>query len=218
MIRRLMYHHHLVSRPNHELIKKVYLKQKGDSLKGDWFRSLQGDFTFMGEVMNDDQIISIPKDEYRKHIKQKVQKAAFLDYLLIKEKSKKKMKALEYKTFGIQQYIISIKFSVKQIRLLFSLRSSCYSAKMNFPKMNRGNLKCIFLCDQQETQIHIFEECQPIRERLDYNTNVKLKYIYGTLDEQLEAIIILEKIDDMRSHMRNNILPGGSVARTQALL
>ena len=165
------------------------------------------------EEMNDDQIISIPKDEYRKLIKQKVQKAAFLDYLLIKERSEKKMKALEYKTFGIQPCIISIKFSVKQIRLLFSLRSSCYSARMNFPKMNRGNLKCIFLCNKPETQIHIFEECQPIRERLDCNTNVKLKYIYGTLDEQLEAILILEKIDDMRSHMRNTILPGGSVAR-----
>ena len=41
MIRRFMYHHHLVTRPNHELINKVYLKQKEDSLKGDWFRSLK---------------------------------------------------------------------------------------------------------------------------------------------------------------------------------
>ena len=127
------------------------------------------------------------------------------------------MKALEYKTFGIQPYIINIKFSVKQIRMLFLLRSSCYSAKMNFSKMNRGNLNCIFLCHQKETQIHILE-CQPIRDRLDCNTNVRQKYIYWTLDEQLEAIIILEKIHYMRSHMRYNILPGGSVARTQALL
>ena len=112
------------------------------------------------------------------------------------------MKALEYKTFGIQPYIISIKSSVKQIRLVFSFRSNCYSVKMNFSKMNRRNLNCIFLCNQQKPQIHIFVECLPIRERLDCNTNMKLKYIYGTLDEQLEAIMILEKIDNMRSHMR----------------
>ena len=105
------------------------------------------------------------------------------------------MKAIEYKTFGNQPYIISMKFSVKQSRLLFSLRSNCYSAKMNFSKINQGNLNCIFLCNQQETKINIFEECQPIRDRLDCNTNVKLKYIYGTLDDQIEAIIILEKIE-----------------------
>ena len=115
-------------------------------------------------------------------------------------------------------YIISSKFSVKQIRLLFSLRSNCYSVKMNFSKIYRGNLNCIFLCNQQETQVHILEECQPITELFDFNTNMKLQYIYGTLNEQLEAIIILEKIDNMRSHMRYNIIPGGSVARTQALL
>ena len=42
----------------------------------------------------------------------KFKKTVFLDNLLIKERSKKKMKALEYKTLGIQPYIISIKFSV----------------------------------------------------------------------------------------------------------
>ena len=69
---------------------------------------------------------------------------------------------------------------------------------MNFPKMNRGNLKCVFLCDQQETQVHIFEDCQPIRDKLDVIPRMRLTYIYGTLDEQLEAILIFEKINDMR--------------------
>ena len=130
--------------------EKVYLKQKGNSLKSDCFKSLQDDFTFMGEVMNDDQITSIPKNEYRKLIKQKVQRAAFLDYLSIKERSNEKMKALKYKTFGSQSFIISIKFSFKQIRLLFSLRSNYYSAKMNFSKMNRGNLNCIFFATKKK--------------------------------------------------------------------
>ena len=53
MIRRLMYHHHILSRNNEELIKKVYLRQKEDSLKGDWIRTLQGDFNFIGENLDD---------------------------------------------------------------------------------------------------------------------------------------------------------------------
>ena len=64
--------------------------------------------------------------------------------------------------------------------------------------MNRGNLKCVFLCDQQETQVHIFEDCQLIRDKLDVIPRMRLTYIYGTLDEQLEAVLIFEKIDDMR--------------------
>ena len=132
MIRRLMYHHYLVTRPNHELIKKVYLKQKEDNLKGDWYRSLKEDFSFIGEEIHDDLINLIPKNEYKKLFKQKVQKAAFEDYLLLKEKSIKKMKALEYKNYGIQPYIISTFFSLKQIKLLFALRSNCYPAKMSF--------------------------------------------------------------------------------------
>ena len=155
MRRIFMYHHLLVTRSNHELIKKVYLNKKDSSLKGDWFKTLEEDFRFIGEVINDDQISSIPRNEYRKIIKQRVQKTAFLSYLTLKQKSKKKMKALEYRTLGIQPYITSSKFSLKQIKLLYALRSNCYAAKINFKKMNRGDLKCIFLCEQDETQPHI---------------------------------------------------------------
>ena len=120
MIRRLMYHHHLVTRSNQELIKKVYLKQKENSLKCDWYRTLDEDFKFIGETINDDQISLIPKCAYKKSIKQKVQHAAFLSYLELKEKSKNKMKHLEYRIFGIHPYITSLKFSLKKIKLLYS--------------------------------------------------------------------------------------------------
>ena len=53
MFRRMMFHQHLLTRNNQELIKKVYLKQKEASIKGDWFRSLQNDFTFIGDEMDD---------------------------------------------------------------------------------------------------------------------------------------------------------------------
>ena len=85
------------------------------------------------------------------------------------------------------------------------MRSNCYPAKMNFKKMHRVDLKCIFLCDQEETQIHIFESCQPIKQKLNILTTMKLSYIYGTLSEQLEAISVFEKINDMRKLMQNSM-------------
>ena len=63
-------------------------------------------------------------------------KSAFQSYLVLKEQSKKKLKSLAYNSFGIQQYTISEKFSLKQIRLFYFLRSKCHPAKMNFKKTN----------------------------------------------------------------------------------
>ena len=74
--------------------------------------------------------------------------------------------------------------------------------------MHKGDLKCIFHCNAEETQYHVFEHCQPIRLKLNITSSTKLDAIYGTLSEQLEAIQIFEKIDDTRNLMKQNILPG----------
>ena len=85
-------------------------------------------------------------------------------------------------------------------------RSKCYPAKMNFKKMNKGDLKCIFLCHQEETQDYIFETCPAIRQKLDFSLSMKLDSIYGDVTEQFKAIQVFEKIDDMRTMMRKELL------------
>ena len=40
-INRLMYHQHLLTRSSNETIKKIYMKQKNDCVKGDWFQLLK---------------------------------------------------------------------------------------------------------------------------------------------------------------------------------
>ena len=39
--RRLMYHHHLITREANETIQKIYYKQKEETYKGDWFDMLK---------------------------------------------------------------------------------------------------------------------------------------------------------------------------------
>ena len=126
-----------------------------------------------------------------------------MSYLEAKERSKKKMHLLQYKTLGIQCYLTDINFSNNEIKLLFSLRSNCYSVKMNFRKMNKGDLKCSFNCDENETQVHVFETCQPIKKKLNLKTSVKLDSIYGTVAEQTSAVSILLKIEIIRKQMKN---------------
>ena len=207
-----MYHHHILSRDNSEIIKKVYLKQKEDACKGDWIHLIRKDFSLLEEDLNEDQISNTPKDVYKKWVKEKVKTAVFKEYLKLKEESKKKLKDLHYEEFAIQPYLTSNEISIEQKQLLFSLRSKCFSAKMNFKKMNKGNLGCRFHCDSEETQNHIFENCQPIKAWV--SEPVKLNDIYGSLEDQIKAIQTLSKIDNVRKVMIEDILPGGLGART----
>ena len=126
------------------------------------------------------------------------------------------MKDLVYKDFKMQPYMNTNTFSTHEINLLFSLRSKCYPAKMNFRKMHRGDLKCSLKCDVQETQCHIFEECEPIRSKLGLSNHPKLKDIYKSLSHQKNAVIVFTKIDLIRRQLIDSILPGGLVARALA--
>jgi hypothetical protein len=214
MVRRIMYLHHIVTRQDSEMIKKVYLKQKQCANKGDWINIVQKDFEFIGEQIDEEEMRNTPRETHRKKIKEKVGKAAFRQLLDMKQISQKKMGDLVYQKLEIQHYMTSSQFKLQEIKLLFSLRSKCYPAKMNFTKLTKGNLKCSFKCDSNETQDHIFEHCDPIKQRISYPFTVNLKHIYGSIEEQLNVIKMLIKIDSIRKLMREDILPGGYSART----
>ena len=134
MIRRLMYHHHILSREDSEIIKKIYLKQKENACKGDWINLIKKDFGFLGEDIQDEVITHTPKDIYRKWVKTKVKNAAFKEYSKLKEESRKKLNSLQYEELEIQPYLESSRFSLEEKQLLYSLRSKCYLAKMNFKR------------------------------------------------------------------------------------
>ena len=138
MIRRLMYHRHILTRDNTEIIKKIYMKQKVNACKGDWIKLIEKDFLFIEEEINEDWISRTGKDEYNSYIKEKVKVAAFNEYIQLKQKCKKKLKYIHYTDFSIQPYLKSNKISLQEKQLLWSLRSKCYPAKSNFSKMNRG--------------------------------------------------------------------------------
>ena len=144
-IRRIMFHHHILTREKSELIQKVYFKQKETKTKGDWLQLIEEDFEFIGEQMDEEKIKSTPKEEYRKLIKEKVEKAAFSQLIELKNRSKTKMKDLHYQKLKMQSYMKNGSFNQEEIRLLFSLWSKSYLAKINYRKMNKGNLICTFL-------------------------------------------------------------------------
>ena len=131
-IRRMMYHYHLITRDDCETVKKVYLKQKESSIKGDWVKTLDKDFQFIKKIQNDDDILKQGKSEYFSHIKEKVEKAAFTLYQNHIKTNKKKMKNISYEHLELQKYLNHPKFGQKEIKLMCLLRSKTHPAKYNF--------------------------------------------------------------------------------------
>ena len=81
----MIFHHHILTINEDETIKKVYLKQKEEKTKGDWYEMLQKDFEFIGEEVNDEGIKNTDKLASKKMVKEKAKKAAFECYIRRKE-------------------------------------------------------------------------------------------------------------------------------------
>ena len=119
--------------------------------------------------LNDEEIKKIPKETYKKMVKNMVNKAAFKEYLAKKE-THKKIKKLEYEQLELQPYLKSKQFSGKERKLLTLLRSRCHPAKNNFKKMYQHNIKCNFGCNEDEDQKHTFMRYEPINKNARKST------------------------------------------------
>ena len=157
--RRLMFHHDILTRDDQETIRKVYMKQKEDPLKGDWFTLLEKDFSFLGINMNEENIRKTPKEQYKKDIMKPIRSSAFTYFMNLKE-THTKLDSIHYNKLELQGYLRSKALTNKEKKLLYLLRSRCFDAKSNFKKLYKNNPYCRFGCLFHEDQIHIFKNCQ----------------------------------------------------------
>ena len=204
MKNRLMYHHHIITREDTETIKKIYNKQKEDPIKGDWVELVKKDFLFLGIEMNESDIKSSSKEEYKKKINQLLYKAAFCEYM--REKAEKsKLEQLQYKTLQLQPYLIEKSFTYKEIYLLYSLRSRAHPAKNNYRKMYNNQIQCSFGCLRDENQQHVFEECMPLKQNLQLKGGVKVADIFGGLKLQKAAMTDFIQIEEKRVEQKKRL-------------
>jgi hypothetical protein len=206
--RRLMFHHEILSRDNDETIKKIYLKQKQHSVKGDWIRLLEKDFDFIGIQMKEEEIEATPKSQYKKHIKALINKAAFT-YLNELKLTHKKLDKVTYSELKVQPYLVSNLLGNTEKTLLYSLRSHCHKSKFNFRKLHKNDLFCTMGCSEIEDQSHIFSKCIPVRSKIKNYEPVTYENIFGPLYEQANTISSLLKIETTRNHLKTHLSPGG---------
>ena len=205
--RRLLFHHEILSRDEDETIRKIYFKQKRDNVKGDWIRLLEKDFAFIGISMDEEEISTISKYEYKRKIKSLVQRAV-LKYLNEEKLKHRKLDSIRYTELKIQPYLSS-QMSNAEKELAYALRSHCHKSKLNFKKLHGSNLNCCLGCPEIEDQSHIFTKCRPVISKLKINQPVSYQDIFGSLNEQLNIISILMNIENTRNHMKIHLSPGG---------
>ena len=81
----------------------------------------------------------------------------------------------------------------------------CYDAKPDFRKLNKRNLRCRLDCQYEESQIHIFQSCQPILDKLGLKEAPSIIHIYGTPVEQKNAIKIFLQFHLMKKQLLQNM-------------
>ena len=166
---RIMYHYHLLTLDKDETIRKIYEKQKQDPTKNDWFQLLKKDFLFIEKEIDENEIKSYSKNQYKLLIKGLIQKAAFKYFLKEKERHSK-MNELSYSELRIQPYLIDNRFTKEERDLMVSLRSRCYDSKNNFKKLYKNDTYCRYGCQSIENQIHFLTQCIPLSDQIPTNT------------------------------------------------
>ena len=160
--RRLSYLHHILTRDENELIRRIYDAQKRKPINDDWYITITGDREDLKMNLDDDQIKIMKKNKFKEHVKNKVKEKA-LNYLNSLKQSHSKVKHIKFNKLEPQKYFFHKEFKLSDIQLLFQLRTRMTDVKINFSK-RYGNLVCEFCEDKEDdTQQHILH-CQKLLE------------------------------------------------------
>ena len=115
-----------MNKPETELVKKFFNVQKEHSVKDDWIEQIEQDLNTLEINLSEEEIMLMKKDKFKKIIKEKlVQKASESLYLL----QQKHSKTIHLKSFELQSYFSSPKFTKQEKKLLFSLRTRSVEVK-----------------------------------------------------------------------------------------
>ena len=126
-------------------------------------------------------------------------------------KEKRHINDVTYSELKLQPYLQDVRFSKEERKLLTSLRSRCYNAKIYFIKLHRNALNCRLGCDSDETQFHILTQCTYI----EIPPNIEYSHIFKSATLQEEVIQLFLDIDKRRLKLLENVPPGESRARAQ---
>ena len=199
--RRLGYLHHILTREKNELISRVFYAQKRKSIKGDWVKYIEEDFSHLDIKLSDSEIMKMKKKKFKSYIKEKIEKVAY-NYLNDLKEKHSKVKHIQYRKLEIQKYMHYSKFTLNDIKLLFKLRTRMTQVKRNF-KSAYSSLTCNLCQKEEEDQVHllscpnILSECIELRD----DTEVEYEDLFSDVKKQLKAVKLFDKVFKARDKL-----------------
>ena len=173
--RRLMYLHHIIRRPENEVIKRFYDAQKLKPSKNDWVVFVEKDKEDLKIKLNDEEIRKYTKNKFKKYLEERIKIEVF-KYLMNKKEKHSKTNDLNYDTLKVQNYMkTDNNLTNDEKYFLFKLRTRMTNVKANF-KNSFIDLKCKLGCDSEDNQKHIIECDIILNESQKLASNISIEY------------------------------------------
>ena len=130
--RRISYLQDILRRGDKDLVKKIFLAQKENITKGDFYPQVIEDMKFLDITLAEDEIIQMDKVKLKKLVKTKCLNACKND-LFVEQQTLSKIKNIELAYKGLEPYLSSPLFNYSERKLLSLLRSRVVpTMKSNF--------------------------------------------------------------------------------------
>ena len=170
--RRLIFLFYILKQDPKSIIYRFFESQRNHGTSKDWVTTIGKDLKELQINLTFDQIKSMEKHEFKRIVKQKIEKKAKMK-LEEKKLSHSKVMHLKHEHFGIQKYLkqSKIQISIEERQLIFKLRSKVTNVKMNFRGMY-DELTCQVCKIGNETQEHLLE-CKEIKKMTIKRLNMK---------------------------------------------
>ena len=155
--------------------------------------------------LSDREIAKMSKNQFKRYVKNKVEKFAFSHLVSLGEnhsKSQKIIQSMKSNKFTTQPYILSLQLTNEQKILLFSLRTKSYDVKASFKKKYSGNMTCrsCNLVDSYEDLEHLIK-CSVLNDNKHSLAELNTEDIYGSIEDQTRFIKFFVKL-----HLKRKLL------------
>jgi hypothetical protein len=200
--KRLNFLHYLLTLNKEELLSRFFSAQVNNPGKGDWSLIVEQDLEDFGLDVKFKEVQDFSKEVWKQKVKEKCAESA-LKYL--KSNVKSKLSNLEYQNINTQEYLLTENISIRNKKLLFSLRTRMIKVGKNFGQNN----SCKF-CPALDSQEHLIQCAEIKKTNSDVANNTESVYddIFSGNVQKMKNIselfrkalqtreLLLEKIDD----------------------
>ena len=134
-----------------------------------------------------------------------------VQYLSNLKRKHSKLDNINFNELKPQKYLFDSRLNLDEMKLLFKLRTRMFDCKENFKNKYKNDSflycqLCLIASDNQNHLLNCFVLKNSIPE-LKNNKNIKYNHLFGTNDEQVECVKLIDKVIKTRNILLEKLSP-----------